>query len=277
MPWCCRAARCTGWMPPAAPARCCAHRAVAPSSAASSLPVAVQAILFDLTNGGEKDWLTEPLTHRPPYWDLGRDAALAAGADFALGTVGGRLWRHDREPEGRLGLGERRARRRVSPSARWWPSMRWAPRPSATGRNSGPAPTSRAANSAGWAGRRRCRQQRSPCASRVSRPRRRRPPSLWLRPTPRSPRPNASGSPSWPMTAWPVRCGPSMRPMTATRCLRQRTGRAGPGGDPPVLTELGTVAADCLARAIARGVYEATALSFENALPDWRQRFGDRR
>ena len=53
-----------------------------------TLPVAVQAILFDLINGGEKDWITEPMMHKPPYWDLGRDATLAAAADFALGTVG---------------------------------------------------------------------------------------------------------------------------------------------------------------------------------------------
>ncbi|MBV8393800.1 MAG: P1 family peptidase, partial [Alphaproteobacteria bacterium] len=52
------------------------------------LPVAVQAILFDLMNGGEKDWIRQPVDKRPPYWDLGRDAALAASADFALGTVG---------------------------------------------------------------------------------------------------------------------------------------------------------------------------------------------
>jgi L-aminopeptidase/D-esterase-like protein len=44
--------------------------------------------------------------------------------------------------------------------------------------------------------------------------------------------------------------------------------------DPPVLTELGTVAADCLARAVARGVYEATALPYKTAVPDWKTRFG---
>ncbi|MFM9973890.1 MAG: P1 family peptidase [Beijerinckiaceae bacterium] len=42
------------------------------------------------------------------------------------------------------------------------------------------------------------------------------------------------------------------------------------------LTEIGMVASDCLARAIARGVYEATALPFANALPGWKQRFGPR-
>jgi D-aminopeptidase len=40
------------------------------------------------------------------------------------------------------------------------------------------------------------------------------------------------------------------------------------------LTEIGLAAADCLARAIARGVYEATALPFANALPAWRDKFG---
>jgi L-aminopeptidase/D-esterase-like protein len=40
------------------------------------------------------------------------------------------------------------------------------------------------------------------------------------------------------------------------------------------LTEIGHAAADCLARAIARGVYEATALPFAGALPSWKDRFG---
>jgi L-aminopeptidase/D-esterase-like protein len=39
------------------------------------------------------------------------------------------------------------------------------------------------------------------------------------------------------------------------------------------LTEIGLAAADCLARAIARGVYEATALPFPGAVPAWRDRF----
>jgi L-aminopeptidase/D-esterase-like protein len=38
--------------------------------------------------------------------------------------------------------------------------------------------------------------------------------------------------------------------------------------------EIGALAADCLARAIARGVYEATALPFPGAQPAWKDRFG---
>jgi hypothetical protein len=41
------------------------------------------------------------------------------------------------------------------------------------------------------------------------------------------------------------------------------------------LAELGALAANVLARAIARGVYEATALPFPGALPDWKQSFGE--
>ena len=40
------------------------------------------------------------------------------------------------------------------------------------------------------------------------------------------------------------------------------------------LTELGAVAANAVARAIARGVYHAAALPFPGALPAWKDRFG---
>ena len=39
------------------------------------------------------------------------------------------------------------------------------------------------------------------------------------------------------------------------------------------LVEIGALASDCLARAVARGVYEATALPFQDALPAWRDKF----
>ena len=37
--------------------------------------------------------------------------------------------------------------------------------------------------------------------------------------------------------------------------------------------DLTALAADCLSRAIARGVYEATALPYPGAQPAWRDRF----
>ena len=40
------------------------------------------------------------------------------------------------------------------------------------------------------------------------------------------------------------------------------------------LAEIGSLAANALARAVARGVFEATALPFKGALPSWRDKFG---
>lgn len=51
------------------------------------------------------------------------------------------------------------------------------------------------------------------------------------------------------------------------------TGRASHAPSPFDLVEIGTIAADCLARAIARAVYEARALPFPGSLPSWRDRF----
>lgn len=46
-------------------------------------PIVPAAILYDLANGGDKQWGTEP-----PYRALGMKAVQAAGKDFALGTAG---------------------------------------------------------------------------------------------------------------------------------------------------------------------------------------------
>jgi L-aminopeptidase/D-esterase-like protein len=47
------------------------------------VPIVPGAILFDLINGGNKDW-----GRYPPYRDFGFEAASAASLDFPLGTVG---------------------------------------------------------------------------------------------------------------------------------------------------------------------------------------------
>jgi D-aminopeptidase len=47
------------------------------------VPIVPAAILFDLLSGGDKDW-----GRYPPYRELGYAAAASAGANFALGSVG---------------------------------------------------------------------------------------------------------------------------------------------------------------------------------------------
>ena len=47
------------------------------------VPIVPGAIVFDLMNGGDKNW-----GRFPPYRDLGYAAAANAGLDFQLGTAG---------------------------------------------------------------------------------------------------------------------------------------------------------------------------------------------
>src|SRR6186997_757499 len=50
------------------------------------VPIVPAAILFDLLNGGDKEW-----GRYPPYRELGYEAARIAGLDCALGSVGAGL------------------------------------------------------------------------------------------------------------------------------------------------------------------------------------------
>ena len=62
------------------------------------IPVVPGAILFDLANGGEKGW-----GETPPYAALGRAALDAAGPDFALGNAGAGLGARSSALKGGLG------------------------------------------------------------------------------------------------------------------------------------------------------------------------------
>jgi len=237
------------------------------------LPVAVQAILFDLMNGGEKDWLTKPVEHRPPYWDLGRDATLAVGEDFALGTVGAGYGGTTANLKGGLGSASQRT-------------------------NSGFVIGALAAvNAVGmatvgnskhfWAGP----YEQGDEFGGHGFPAKNSSEALALR---------FKGQPA-PATATTIAMVATDATLTKAECKRLAimandglaralrpvhapndgdtvfavsTGHAGLGGEPSILTELGAAAADCLARAVARGIYEATALPYATSLPDYRQRFG---
>ena len=67
---------------------------------------------------------------------------------------------------------------------------------------------------------------------------------------------------------------PAHAPMDGDAVFAAATGRAAPTPDIRDLTEIGMLAAERLARAIARGVYEATPLNLPGAQPTWKMRFG---
>ena len=67
---------------------------------------------------------------------------------------------------------------------------------------------------------------------------------------------------------------PVHTPLDGDLVFAVATGRK-PLGDPFIaMAELGAIAANTLARAIARAVYEAGPLPFPGAQPSWRQKFG---
>lgn len=237
------------------------------------LPVAVQAILFDLMNGGEKDWIKQPVEHRPPYWDLGRDAALAAAEDFALGTAGAGYGGTTANLKGGLSSASQRTAHGFTVGA--------LAAVNAVGvatigdsRHFWAAPYEQGGEFGGHG-----QPERVPAKA------------LELR---FKGQPVQATAPTIAMVATDAvltkaECkrltimasdglARALRPVHAPNdgdtVFAVSTGQAGPGGDPLLLTELGTAAADCLARAVARGVYEATKLPYATSLPDYRERFG---
>jgi L-aminopeptidase/D-esterase-like protein len=71
----------------------------------ASVPIVPAAVLFDLRNGGDKNWGREP-----PYRALGMVAVAAAGGDFALGNVGAGYGARAGGLKGGLGSASWRAR-----------------------------------------------------------------------------------------------------------------------------------------------------------------------
>ena len=88
---------------------------LAPTSAAPPSPIVPAAILFDLANGGDKDWGEDP-----PYRRLGRAALADAGEDFALGTAGAGFGAR----VGGLKGGQAPPRRSRPTASSWEPSRR---------------------------------------------------------------------------------------------------------------------------------------------------------
>jgi D-aminopeptidase len=67
---------------------------------------------------------------------------------------------------------------------------------------------------------------------------------------------------------------PTHAPMDGDIVFAATTGRAGRAPDLADITEIGMLAAECMARAIARGIYEAKSLGNGVAPPSWRDVHG---
>lgn len=228
------------------------------------VPIAPQAILFDLLNGGNKDW-----GRFSPYRDLGYAAAqVATGGDFALGSVGAGTGGTTAVVKGGLGSASMRTSTGhcvaalVAVNAIGSPLIGagpwfWAAPYEQDGEFGG----------LGW-------------PAEIDS-------SLRLKGVPGTSTTIGLVATDAALTkAQAQRLAimandglaravlPAHAPLDGDTIFAAATG-VRPLGDPRAdLTELGYAATLVMARAIARGVYEATALPVPNAQPAWRDRFG---
>lgn len=233
----------------------------------AKIPVASQAITFDLLNGGDKNW-----GRKPPYWDLGWEAAERASVGaFPLGTQGGGYGATTANLKGGLGS--------ASMTTRFGFAVGAIAVVNAVGTATiGDGPHF-------WA----APYERGHEFGRRGLPASIPPDALALRM-------KGGGPPSTTIAlvvtdavltksqakrlaimaddglARAIR--PAHAPMDGDTVMAAALLRKPLQNEAIDLTEIGLAAADCLARAIARGVYEATALPFAGALPAWRDKFG---
>jgi len=230
------------------------------------VPIVPGAIMFDLLNGGDKNW-----GQYPPYRELAYAAAKSAGVDFALGSVGGGLGATTANLKGGVGSASATTGDGITVGAivivnavgttvigdgphfwaapfelnkefggRGWPA-KIASADLAIRAKGGPAENTTIAAIATDAKLTKAQCNRLAVMAQVGLAR----------------------------AIYPVHT-----PLDGDVVFSVATG-AKPLGDPFYgLAELGMVAANTMARAIARGVYEAKALPFPNAIPTWGDRFG---
>lgn len=232
------------------------------------IPIVPGAVVFDLLNGGDKRW-----GRFAPYRDLGYAAAAAAGDDFALGSAGAGLGATTANLKGGLG----------SASAMTPEGVRVAALAVVNAMGSvtvGDGPWFWAApfeSGAEYGGRGlppsfapdmlTMRLKGGPAATAAENT------TLAVVVTDAVlTKPQAKRLAIIAQTGFARAIYPVHAPLDGDVVFAAATGET--PIDPLVgLTELGMVAANTVARAIARAVYEATALPFPGALPAWKDKF----
>jgi L-aminopeptidase/D-esterase-like protein len=228
------------------------------------VPIVPAAVLFDLLSGGDKAW-----GRYPPYRELGHAAAAAAEADFALGSAGAGLGATTVNLKGGIGSASAEDGVRVGALAAvnaagsvvvgdgpWF----WAAPYERDGEFGGrgfPTTVPAAALQARTKGNARASTTLAVVATDAV-----------------LSKAQAKRLAVMAQTGLARAIQPVHTPLDGDVVFAVATGRKQLADPLLGLTALGTLAAHCLARAVARGVYAATALPFPDALPAWRDRFG---
>ena len=232
------------------------------------VPIVPGAVLFDLLNGGDKDW-----GRYPPYRELGHTAAVAASADFALGSAGAGLGATCVDFKGGLGsasattsggsmvgalVAVNAAGSTVVGAGPWFWAAPFERDAEFGGRGFPAAVTPTMLDVRTKAGARESTTLAVVATDAMLT-------KAQLK------RLAAMAQTGLARAIYPVHT-----PLDGDLVFAVATGRRPLGHPLRDLADLGAIAANTLARAVARAVYEATALPFPGALPSWKDKFGSR-
>lgn len=238
------------------------------------VPIVPGAILFDLLNGGDKGW------DWPPYRDLGYQAAGNSALDFALGNAGAGLGAKAGNLKGGLGSASAvdpasglQVGAIVAVNARGYTTMGSMPQFWAWAMEQGnefgglPPPP----HGLGLpVSHDRADLTHDPADAVRSDPRANTTIAI-VATNSRLDKANAQRLAVMAQDGLARSIRPVHTPQDGDTVFAVATGTRDLGDDPLALGELGTLAADCLARAVARGVYNAGTLG---AARGWRDVFG---
>jgi D-aminopeptidase len=230
------------------------------------VPIAPGASLFDLTNGGDKNWGA-----RPPYWDLGFAAAANAGRAFAMGSAGAGYGATTADLNGGLGstsaissrgflIGALVAVNAVGRATRGSGPHFWA------------APYERGSEFGGLGG-----PEKAPADALDMRLKHDAPANTTIAIVATDARLSKAQMKRVAIMAQDgvaLALRPAHAPMDGDIVFAATTSRAAREPDLRDLAEIGMLAAECLARAIARGVYEAAPTTHAARPQCWRERYG---
>ncbi len=233
------------------------------------VPIVPGAILFDLLNGGDKSW-----TRMPPYWDLGHAAAKAAGKDFALGTAGAGFGATTANLKGGLGSASAKTSRHYTVGALVAVNAIGSATIGDT-RHFWAAPfeTDAEFGGIGMPGR----VPDGALAMRVKGDARENTTIAIVATDARLGKEECARVALMAQGGMARALRPAHAPMDGDIVFAVSTARHPSAISARDLTEIGLAAGDCLARAIARAVYEAAALPFPGALPAWRDKWQEAR
>jgi L-aminopeptidase/D-esterase-like protein len=233
------------------------------------IPIVPGAIMFDLLNGGDKAW-----GRFPPYRDLGYAAATAASETFALGSAGAGYGATTANFKGGLGSASAATPGGVRVAALavvnavgsvtvgdgpWFWAAPFEIGDEFGGRGLPPAFTPDMLAMRIKGGAAATSVENTTLAVVVT--------DAILT------KPQAKRLAMIAQTGFARAIYPVHAPLDGDVLFAAATGEK-PIDPLAGLTELGMVAANVIARAIARGVHQATALPFLGALPAWQDRFG---